>query len=93
MKLYDVIIAFTIAISVTINVALITFSISEGHFSEDKPTVPSLFKIKCADTNGNITIDTEVNAYSFVADDLTFKFNRADGKYFVVSGFCRVEEQ
>ena len=55
--------------------------------------VPSLFKIKCADTNGNITIDTEVNAYSFIADDLTFKFNRADGKYFVVSGFCRVEEQ
>ncbi len=54
---------------------------------------PGLYKIKCADTNGNITIDTEVDALDFVADDLTFKFKRVDGKYFVVSGFCFVEEQ
>ena len=93
MKLYDVIIAFTIAISVTINVALITISISEGHFSKGKPKEASIYKIKCADTNGNITTDMEVNAYSFIADDLTFKFDRADGKSFVVSGFCQVEEQ
>ena len=54
---------------------------------------PSTYQIKCADTNGNITVDTKVEAYDFVADDLTFKFDRADGKRWVVSGFCVIEEQ
>lgn len=54
---------------------------------------PGIYEVKCADTNGNITIDTVIDALDFKADDLTFVFELKNTKVFVVSGFCFVREQ
>ena len=85
----DVFCAFLIIVAFATAI-LVPLYFAAKYFHEEDPI--STYKVKCSNANGNVTTDTEIQAYSFRSDSLTFWFRMEDEKAYVVSGYCEVEE-